>query len=400
MSSPTPIDFSKYAQPGAAQIDFSKYESGAATTSAPPSVAARVRDNFASGLGVMSDEDAKNFFLHPVSTAIKSLDAQGALAVKAKDAYEKGDYKGALMYGLNYLVPFIGQQTAKAGEQMSEGDIAGGLARTAGAALPMVVGSPEARAVASDAASTVKSAVSSAASAAQPVLAKVAKVASDTIDPDLTGVLSPRLAHVQKALGKLSDALEKSQQAHAEAADLDATEANKPYAGETARGRTLGGVKPVPQVQAQPAAQPAPVPAAPAPQPPASIPLSALNGPRIVPSVQNIRENLAQAQSAEAAPSRITPDAMEDHALQQEMNQDLQRHGWAADSEARREFIARNSTGVTKGELTGAVEKPVKYTKTPGVSSTGSGVAGDSEDLLDLLRRSVESAKKQAKGQR
>src|ERR1017187_6910508 len=72
------------------------------------------------------------------------------------------------------------------------------------------------------------------------------------------------------------------------------------------------------------------------------------------------------------------------------MNWDLERHGWAADSEARREFIARNSTGVTKAELTGAVEKPVRYTKTPGVPSIG---ITDADDLTDILQKSQAAAK-------
>jgi hypothetical protein len=87
--------------------------------------------------------------------------------------------------------------------------------------------------------------------------------------------------------------------------------------------------------------------------------------PGPVPSVQNIRENLAMAREAEAstpeavqagkAPERpfkrITADTREDNAIQQEMNWDLEKHGWRVASEARREFIARNSTGVTKGQL-------------------------------------------------
>lgn len=111
--------------------------------------------------------------------------------------------------------------------------------------------------------------------------------------------------------------------------------------------------------------------------------------PRIVPSVQNIRERIAQTSAAEAQPNRITPDSMDDAAMSQEMNWDLERHGRAAESEARREFIARNSTGVTKGELTGAAEKPVRYTKTPGVTTSGN------DDLLDKLQTMLESVKKQ-----
>ena len=53
-----------------------------------------------SGLGVTSDEQAKNFFAHPLDTVIKSFEAQGQLAKKARDAYDKGDYMGALQHGL------------------------------------------------------------------------------------------------------------------------------------------------------------------------------------------------------------------------------------------------------------------------------------------------------------
>lgn len=174
---------------------------------AKPSFGQRIRENFMEGIGITNDEGAKNFFEHPINTLMNSLDAQGQLALKAKAAYAKGDYKGALMYGLNYLVPFIGQQTAKAGEQLNEGDYAGGIARTLGVALPLLAGSPESRAGAGRAASA-------AAAPVKSTVAKVAGAASDIVDPDITGIVSPRLASTQRALGKLSDALRKSQQAH------------------------------------------------------------------------------------------------------------------------------------------------------------------------------------------
>jgi hypothetical protein len=124
--------------------------------------------------------------------------------------------------------------------------------------------------------------------------------------------------------------------------------------------------------------------------------------PRITPSVANIRENLAQVKAAEAAPNRATPDSLEDQALQQEMREDLERHGWAAEAEARREFIARNSTGVTKADLTGAAETPVRYTKTPGVPSWKPGkpaasVPVDVDDLMGKMNQMLLAAKK-AKG--
>jgi hypothetical protein len=74
--------------------------------------------------------------------------------------------------------------------------------------------------------------------------------------------------------------------------------------------------------------------------------------PQIVPAVKNIQDNAAMVRQAESLADVRTPaDAMDDRALQQEMNQDLENHGYRAASEARREFIARNSTGVGKGDL-------------------------------------------------
>lgn len=97
--------------------------------------------------------------------------------------------------------------------------------------------------------------------------------------------------------------------------------------------------------------------------------------PKIVPSVQNIRENDAMIRAAEARPGPKL-DAMEDRALQQEMNWNLEKHGYRAESEARREFIARNSTGMTKGELA----KRFNAQKPPAAE----------EDLTEILRKSLE----------
>lgn len=107
------------------------------------------------------------------------------------------------------------------------------------------------------------------------------------------------------------------------------------------------------------------------------------NRPKIVPSVQNIRENLKQVRDAESGPTRVTPDSMDDHALQQEMNWDLEKHGYRAESEARREFIARNSTGITKGDLTAAAQK-----------SAGTPAA---EDLTPEWRAALDDLRKKAK---
>jgi hypothetical protein len=74
---------------------------------------------------------------------------------------------------------------------------------------------------------------------------------------------------------------------------------------------------------------------------------------QIVPSVQNIRENIAMQKAAEASQGPRRFDLMEDKGIIERMRQDLEEHGSRTEEEAKREFIARNSTGITKGQLTG-----------------------------------------------
>ena len=100
------------------------------------------------------------------------IEAQGELAKKAKDAYDKGDYMGAVQHGLNYLVPFIGQQTDQAGEQMKSGDIAGGIGRTLGVTAPMLAGNPEVRGAVTDAAGKTLDVASDVGSSAVRATAK------------------------------------------------------------------------------------------------------------------------------------------------------------------------------------------------------------------------------------
>lgn len=141
-----------------------------------PSASSRFGSGLLSGLGITTNEEAKQFFTHPIKTFMDSIEAQGKLAQQAKDAYEKGDYAGAVQHGLNYLLPFIGQQTDQAGNQLKTGDIAGGIGRTLGASIPLAAASPEVRAgaasAASSAADTGAAAIRAGARGANTVLQK------------------------------------------------------------------------------------------------------------------------------------------------------------------------------------------------------------------------------------
>ncbi len=250
-------------------------------------------------------------------------------------------------------------------------------------------------------AATVKAMPSEAAAAAQPVAAaSPVPVAAAAKTFSGEGQLRELLS-TQTNRGLLKIAKARGVDVSAEA-DLKSAIANPRLINKIIDNFSdgeLDAVRTQAPIQAAQEATAAPASAAPTPAA-TKAPYSGADRPRVLPSVQNIRETNAQVQAAQAAPNRPTPDSLDDHAMQQEMNWDLERHGWTADAEARREFIAKNSTGVTKSELTGAQEAPVRYTKTPGVPSwrgkpaSGAPLATPGEDLLPKLQQMLDAAKK------
>jgi hypothetical protein len=104
----------------------------------------------------------------------------------------------------------------------------------------------------------------------------------------------------------------------------------------------------------------------------------------------------------EATKFRTPADIAEDHAIQQEMGQNLERHGEMAEEDARKEFIARNSTGITKGELTGKLPSAEGQAVRGHITARGAKSAQATPataDLTDILQQSLDAAQK-AKGAR
>lgn len=124
----------------------SKLEAGAASPAQPalpaPSAASRLGISFAQGAGVMTNEQGKDFFRHPIDTAGGMLRAQGELGARAASEFKSGDYVGAATHGAEYLLPGIGPTLAHAGDQLESGDIAGGVGTTLGAAT-VIAADPE-----------------------------------------------------------------------------------------------------------------------------------------------------------------------------------------------------------------------------------------------------------------
>jgi hypothetical protein len=105
-----------------------------------------------------------------------------------------------------------------------------------------------------------------------------------------------------------------------------------------------------------------------------------------VPSTNEIR---ARVQREAAAPKPGSyADVKEDNQILDSMRANLQRHGWSAESEARREFIARNSTGMTKGEL------GRRFAAASGKGSPAAGSASATTgDLTDVLQKSLDAVR-------
>lgn len=97
-----------------------------------------------------------------------------------------------------------------------------------------------------------------------------------------------------------------------------------------------------------------------------------------VPSTMEIRERVATEPGSPA-------DIQETRGIQEQMRDNLQRHQWSAESEARREFIARNSTGYTKTWGTQAQRDAAHATA----------MAADSGDMTDLLEKSLAQVRSQ-----
>lgn len=261
------------------------------------------------------------------------------------DAYKRGDYGQAAVHGLYYILsPLGGANLGKAGEQFKSGDIAGGVGTTAGAVAPYVVGTPEARAN-----------LAVPARAVRRGIGKAATVASDIVDPDVLGLVSPRLAHAARLAGKTGRVAEK----------LSSPEGITPIAPLTRGGMAAGrNFLNTPGIEGEEPVAPG-VPSRTTNWPPAA--------PRNV--IQRAAEKTSKAELA---------DRLETKDIQAQMRRDLEEHGHSAYSQEKRDWFARNQPGSTKGELT-AQTPPV--TSVPPVRARVLNASGESPASAEAISR-------------
>lgn len=77
--------------------------------------------------------------MHPVNTAKSLYNAQAGQFSQAADLAGQGRYIEALGHGIAGITPIAGPIAAQAGEQIAQGDIAGGLGKGAGLLAPLGV---------------------------------------------------------------------------------------------------------------------------------------------------------------------------------------------------------------------------------------------------------------------
>ena len=164
----------------------------------------------------------------------------------------------------------------------------------------------------------------------------------------------------------------------------DATRQNIPYAGEQEIA-PKGETEAKPTIS-KPSSQTKAAPSQAAPEKPVAVIAKPSSGPTT--NSLRPRQYAGTTDDIRQKPG-VLADRLEDHGIQQEMAQDLEKEGQSAESEARRTFIAGNSTGETKGNLiakANALRDQLK--NTPGIPPKLN------EDLTDVLTRSLELAKK------
>ncbi len=146
----------------------------------------------------------------------------------------------------------------------------------------------------------------------------------------------------------------------------------------------LAGGKPAaPEAEA---AEEAPIAAPPTEAPPVSIPRATTPLSETAAYSTGPRPVIARPGPVPGSPE----DIAETKGIQEQIRNAAEQEGRTINSQNKREWFARNQPGKTKGELTGTPEKPVKFTKTPGIAVP----ANPNEDLTPILKKSLEQARK------
>jgi len=165
-----------------------------------PSAGKRFTGSYKSGVGIVSPEEGKSFFQHPIDTAKGIIKAQGDVGNLAYKELGEGKYGQGLSDLAYSAIPGYGPVLSKGGHQLSSGDIAGGIGTTLGAATTLLA-DPQIRAGAIEPIKAGAAAVKeTAGKVASPVIRATARTAQGA--GDVVGELPFGVGKTIKAVTK------------------------------------------------------------------------------------------------------------------------------------------------------------------------------------------------------
>ncbi len=121
------------------------------------------------------------------------------------------NYVNGMIHAVESGIPVAGPMLSDADKELGAGNVAGAAGTVTGVAAPAVMGDAGSNLEAQTGIATNPAAAEVAAqpSNARALAAKAARTVSDVADSPWTGVISPRLANLRRALGHTADMLEK-----------------------------------------------------------------------------------------------------------------------------------------------------------------------------------------------
>lgn len=155
----------------------------------------------------------------PVGKYTEDAAVRQKILDKAHESFGKGDYAEGAAHALYSMIPFMGQNLERSGEQFKSGDVSGGLGSSLGQGVAMALPAK------------IPAMIEGAGG-----LGEALQKTATSVDPDLVGIVSPRAANALRTAQKVGKAVSKYTNKEPIAPKVggepDATSENVPNAGE------------------------------------------------------------------------------------------------------------------------------------------------------------------------
>lgn len=354
--------------------------------------------------------EASQFVQHPIQSTgeiAKSIPqgyaaSEEAQRQRVKDHFNQGDYFGAAMHSLYWLLtPVGGGNMGRAADQMQGGDFTGAAGSMALPAASVIAASPAVREAGGAAVNATREAVGSAIDKNAGRIGKVASIGAGAkiggpVGAGVGYVLAPT---VTKGIHGLADIIKPGQ------SPIEMLPLTKQVLGSESFQRFLNS----PGIEGEAQAATPTEPLFPWKQAPPTAPAAA-----------DFVDLIKQAQEKPASPSTWPPerpsaiqppkfggraDFLEDKGFQEAGRNDIEAQARQVFSQQKKEWFAANAPQFTKGELTGKVDPTVyevaaknslgKDAPSMKVSELAAKLREQDQDMASLLQKSIDQVNRQ-----